>query len=110
MSWLLAACVPGLLMLATFGLQRLEAGITDDSVESAKQLTKLIDAAAPRPELPQRAISRRSDHDFPVVPPLRTAFRTVRGTIDGEPGLPTRRFAHANANPEFRETPHANRV
>ncbi|WP_304109646.1 hypothetical protein [Mycolicibacterium bacteremicum] len=31
MSWLLVCFIPGLLMLATFGLQRLEAGLVDDS-------------------------------------------------------------------------------
>ena len=109
-SWLLAACVPGLLMLATFGLERLESGFTDDSADSAKQLAKLIEAAAPRKELAQRASAHRPVPDFPRVPPLRTSFGTVGGRIDDEPGLPTRRHATANANPEFRATPHANRV
>ena len=109
-SWLLAACVPGLLMLATFGLERLEAGITDDSADSAKQLAKMIEAAAPRTELPQRAMTRRPEPIFPTVPPLRTRFQTAPDSIDDEPGLPTRHYATANANPQFRATPHANRV
>ena len=31
-SWLLVACVPGLLMLATFGLGRLEEALAHDTV------------------------------------------------------------------------------
>ena len=109
-SWLLAACVPGLLMLATFGLQRLEARLTDDSADSALQLAMLIEAAAPKKELHQRVAARRPDPVFPKVPPLRTSFGTVGATIADEPGLPTRQYATANANPQFRATPHANRV
>ncbi|CAN5707040.1 hypothetical protein BH09ACT8_BH09ACT8_44220 [soil metagenome] len=109
-SWLLAACVPGLLMLATFGLQRLEAGITDDAADSANPLATMLEAAAPRKELPRRAATRRPDPVFPRVPPLRTTCATVSDTIYDEPGLPTRHYVTANANPEFRATPHANRV
>jgi hypothetical protein len=97
-------------MLATFGLQRLEAGMTDSAADSTKELTKLIEAAAPQPDNAQRAITRRPEPVFPIVPPLRTVFDTAGGTIGDEPGLPTRRYASAAANPQFRATPHANRV
>jgi hypothetical protein len=30
MSWFVAACFPGLLMLSTYGLQRIESGMHDD--------------------------------------------------------------------------------
>jgi hypothetical protein len=109
-SWLLAASVPGLLMLATFGLQRLEARITDDTTDSADQLAKMIEAAAPRKELPQRVPARRPDPVYATVPSLRTAFGTVGSAIGDEPGLPTRQYVTANANPQFRATQHANRV
>ena len=89
-------------MLATFGLERLESGITDDT---NAEVAKLIEAAAPRPDVDRR-FTRRADPDFPSVPPLRTAF----STLDDEPGLPTRRYGRADANPQFRATPHANRV
>jgi hypothetical protein len=89
-------------MLATFGLERLESGITDDTTD---EVAKLIEAAAPRPDADRRFI-RRADPEFPSVPPLRTTFKA----LDDEPGLPTRRYGRADANPQFQATPHANRV
>ncbi len=97
-------------MLATFGLERLESGLTNESAESAKELAKLIEAATPSADSTGRPVPRLRNPDFPSVPPLRTTFGTVGVSIDDEPGLPTRRYAHANANPQFRATPHANRV
>ncbi|PRC48857.1 hypothetical protein C6A85_77700, partial [Mycobacterium sp. ITM-2017-0098] len=35
MSWLLVALIPGLLMLATFGLERVEAGLRRDTLSTA---------------------------------------------------------------------------
>jgi hypothetical protein len=93
-------------MLATFGLERLEAGITDDARDDAASLAKLIAAAAPRPELAARPLPRRFDPVFPTVPPLRTTYTA----LDDEPGLPTRCYRRADANPQFQATPHANRV
>jgi hypothetical protein len=98
-----------LLMLATFGLERLEAGITNKSADSAASpdyIAKFIEAAAPKPEPGKRVPVRRPAPDFPTVPPLRTTF----GTVDDEPGLPTRRYGRAEANPQFQAAPHANRV
>jgi hypothetical protein len=95
-------------MLATFGLERLEAGIIKDSADSPGSpdyIAKFIEAAAPRPE-PRK---RGPDPDLRIVPPLRTAFG-VGGTLDDEPGLPTRRSTRVEANPQFQATPHANRV
>jgi hypothetical protein len=99
-------------MLATFGLERLEAGITDnsaDSAGSADYIAKFIEAAAPRPALGKRVPVRRPDPDFLTVPPLRTALGAGR-RLDDEPGLPTRRYGRAEANPQFQAAPHANRV
>jgi hypothetical protein len=96
-------------MLATFGLERLEAGITADSADSADYITKFIEAAAPRPALGKRVPARRPDPVFPTVPPLRTAFG-AGSTLDDEAGLPTRRDGRAEANPQFQAAPHANRV
>jgi hypothetical protein len=96
-------------MLATFGLERLEAGITKntaDSPGSAEYIAKFIEAAAPTPEPGQRRPVLRSVPDFPTVPPLRTTYCT----LDDEPGLPTRHYGRAGANPQFQPTPHANRV
>ncbi|MDZ4268678.1 MAG: hypothetical protein U1D00_23825, partial [Mycobacterium sp.] len=35
MSWLLVALIPGLLMLATFGLERVESSLRRDSITAA---------------------------------------------------------------------------
>ncbi len=96
-------------MLATFGLERLEAEITNnpaDSAGSVDDIDRLIEAVTPRPELGKRPPARRPDPDFPTVPPLRTTF----DTLDDEPGLPTRHYGRADANPQFRAAPHANPV
>ena len=44
MSWLLAVFIPGLLMLATFGLQRLESNLDDDTV-SASDVAEFLEQA-----------------------------------------------------------------
>lgn len=44
MSWLLAAFIPALLMLATFGLQRLESSLDDDTV-SASDVADFLEQA-----------------------------------------------------------------
>jgi hypothetical protein len=97
---LLAASVPGLLMLATFGLQRLESGIcTFESRDGAELTRQPTIRPEPRPE-----------NDFPSFPSLRAAFEA----LDGEPGLPTRLSpsapVHMDGNPQFQATRHANRV
>jgi hypothetical protein len=43
-SWLLVAFIPGLLMLATFGLQRIEAGLDRDTV-SPTDVAEFLDQA-----------------------------------------------------------------
>jgi hypothetical protein len=103
-SWLLAASVPGLLMLATFGLQRLESGICPGNARDGAELTKqpaLRPAPTPAP---------RFESDFPSFPSLRAAFEA----LDGEPGLPTRLSPSARipveGNPQFQPTRHADRV
>ncbi|MCI4674390.1 hypothetical protein [Candidatus Mycolicibacterium alkanivorans] len=100
MTWLLAVCVPGLMMLTTFGLQRLESGLHTDRTAAdeavAEDLRRAEEArkqAPPRPGSDQpRAVEihRRLDVD--------------------EPGLPTRSYAHARPNPQFHRTRYANPV
>lgn len=80
MSWLLVAFVPGLLMLATFGLDRLEAGLRVDT-EPAAPADHLLDRVpAPRPAMQHTAV------------------------------LPTRIHASAGLNPQFPATRQPNRV
>ncbi|MBI3225022.1 MAG: hypothetical protein HYZ39_08185 [Mycolicibacterium cosmeticum] len=80
MSWLLVAFVPGLLMLATFGLDRLEASLREDT-------------APPRTEA--NLLDR-------VPPPRPLAFETA--------GLPTRVQPTTGLNPQFPATRQPNRV
>ncbi|KWX23271.1 MULTISPECIES: hypothetical protein [Mycolicibacterium] len=83
MSWLLVALIPGLLMLATFGLDRLEAGLA-------------------RERTPARGVQRR-----PQPPPA--VVQTLPADLDSD-RLPTLRYVEHTINPEFRATRHANRV
>ena len=78
-SWLLAACIPGLLMLSTFGLERLETGLhrgPGAAQEAATFLEQAVRAA--REEAQLRAAEtapKRPDTHF--------------GLLTEEPGLPT---------------------
>ena len=82
-SWLLVAFIPGLLMLATFGLERLEAGLERDGS---------VDRRSPRG-------SDLLDRTQPIrVAPLEYA------------GLPTRPATSQQSNPQFPATRQANRV
>ena len=110
MSWLLVALIPGLLMLATFGLERLEAGLRRDVV-SATDVAKFLEQAeaadvdtlardgmcSALDGLNQRLHERESTHN-------------ALSTTTPAPGLPTRLYVHHRSNPEFQPTRHANPV
>ncbi len=80
MAWLLVAFVPGLLMLATFGLDRLEAGLRSDAAPAKPKENLLDRAPAPRPVMEPAAV------------------------------LPTRIHASAGLNTQFPATRQPNRV
>jgi hypothetical protein len=93
---LLVALIPGLLMLATIGLGRLESRLTRDAVSVADvdeflQQARAADRPAPRP------VER-------VVP---IGIRT--GGPDAT-RLPTRVYVPQLANPQFQAPRHADRV
>ena len=48
MSWLLIALIPGLLMLATFGLDRVESSLRSDVI-STTNAAKFVDQASDLP-------------------------------------------------------------
>lgn len=99
MTWLLAVCVPGLLMLSTFGLQRLEEALQTDRTAHADVTEYLARAAKAAPaQAPTRA---ETEHRQAEVHSLLS---------DDEPGLPTHPFAHARPNTQFHRTQYANRV
>jgi hypothetical protein len=125
-SWLLAALVPGLLMLATLGLGRLERQLAQDSV-TASDVDEFLENADPvdvhtlaregMPEaldyLHRRQVQRSLDspprgrHARPddAAPPFP-------GDLDSydEAALPTQMHKHSRANPEVTGTRHVNRV
>ncbi|MGV0744192.1 hypothetical protein [Mycolicibacterium sp. XJ870] len=107
MSWLLVALIPGLLMLATFGLDRLEAGLTRE-----RPVTK----ARSWPRIPTMSYeSARVDGPDSLDDLQRRlrerhlAVETLAGGIESE-RLPTRCYDQHGINPEFQPTRHANRV
>ena len=81
MSWLVATCFPGLLMLVTYGLQRLES---------------IIGEAAP--------------WEAPDAPVRTTNFGPGLRLLAEEPGLPTRLCPSPEPTRLFQPTGYANRV
>ena len=97
-------------MLATFGLQRLESSLEDDTV-SASDVAEFLDQAEPvdvntlAREGMGRALDglhqRLGEQDWPLA--TRPVARDMAS-------LPNRLVMHHRANPEFQPTRHANRV
>jgi hypothetical protein len=107
---LLAAFIPALLMLATFGLQRLESSLSDDTVSAADVAEFLDQAEADDVDTLAREgmgsaldslHKRLGEQDWPL--PAAPAVREMSS-------LPNRLVMHHRANPEFQPTRHANRV
>jgi hypothetical protein len=113
-------------MLATFGLERLEAGLEKDTV-TASDVAEFLEQAEPidmrilaRDGMPealdclQRRIGRLSDESphrlvdaDPVTDPLLTGAII---SAPQYPGLPGRPHDHSQANRQFGPPQHANRV
>lgn len=110
MSWLLVVLIPGLLMLATFGLERLESGLDRDTV-SATDVAKFLEQAEADDvnTLARDGMSRALDA---MAQRLQERESTIGGFAAAKPtsGLPTRLYVHHRGNPEFQPTRHANRV
>jgi hypothetical protein len=117
MSWLVAVCFPGLLMVFTVGLQRLESMLHGDRPSAVDLVARLEGAArSARQRAAQRALAEfsaappspppsmspaPSPAPSPSLPPSRRFDPVLR--ID-EPGLPTR------PNPLFQPSGLGNRV
>ena len=97
MSWLLAACIPTMLMLSTYGLQRLESVMNGDRPSATQVVARLEQAArAARESAAHRALSELGGpHGSSRLDPL---------LLIDEPGLPTR------PNPKFQPSEIANPV
>ena len=126
MSWLLVAFIPGLLMLAAFGLARLEAGLENDTL-TARDVAEFLEQAEPRdvrtlardgmPEALDclhRRIGRITG-ESPYLPgpadPATDQFLAAT-FISGpkHPGLPRQWHQNSRANRQFGPPQHANRV
>ena len=110
MSWLLVALIPGLLMLATFGLERLESGLARDTVSATDVAEFLQQAKADDVNTLARdgmgraleGLHRRLQERDVTLETLPTRF--------ADSGLPTRLQPEHSSNPQFQPTPHAYRV
>ena len=110
MSWLLAAFIPGLLMLATFGLQRLESSLDDDTV-SASDVAEFLDQAEPGDvdTLAREGMGRALDGLHQRLGEREWSL-DARTAARDTASLPNRLYVHHRPNPEFQPTRHANRV
>ena len=103
MSWLLVALIPGLLMVVTFGLQRLESGLNRDTVSST-DVAKFFEHAEPADvsTLARDGMSRALDDLW--------RRQHAQDTAANSGCLPTRQYAHHGAKTEFQPTRHGDRV
>jgi hypothetical protein len=109
---LLVAFIPALLMLATFGLSRLEESLVDDAVSPADVVAALEKAKADcaRPAAPREEID---DYDLDgVYEPYEPFDGRYADSIPAESSsrLPARIYVHHRTNPEFQPTRQADRV
>jgi hypothetical protein len=126
-SWLFVALIPGLLMLATFGLGRLEAGLVDDTL-TASDVAEFLEQAEPvdvgtlaregMPEALNCLHRRRTERgaDEPTTRPGRVERAADPWSTAGysstaeEPRSSPPRHSHSRANRQFGQPRHANRV
>jgi hypothetical protein len=122
-SWLLVAFIPGLLMLATFGLQRLEAGLEDDTL-TATDVAEFLEQAKPidvrtlaREGMPEAldSLHRRINYETAPLPSsAEPATDQLSAAIfisaPDQPTSPGQRHQHSQANRQFAPREHANRV
>ena len=125
-SWLLVACVPGLLMLATLGLGRLERELSNDTV-TVTDVADFLEHAEPvdvhtlaREGMPEALdyLHRRQAQRIAELPPPSShpgsnhhaLFFAGDLSHAGEAGLPTRVQTHSPINPQFNGTRNVNRV
>ena len=112
-SWLLVACVPGLLMLAAFGLGRLErdlshgpvaAAAVDEFTESAGAMDMHTPAREGMPEALEHLHGRREQRrpQAPAAGARRAAPTYVADfSHTGEVVSPTPRHSDPRGNPQF---------
>jgi hypothetical protein len=125
-SWLLVACVPGLLMLAALGLGRLEKELAHDSVTTTDvdeflEYAEAVDvhtlAREGMPEALEYLHLRQAQRLTESPPPSSHTGRHRAESLfandvndPGTAGLPTRIHTHSRVNPQFKATRHVDRV
>jgi hypothetical protein len=105
-SWLLVVFVPGLLMLVTFGLQRLESGLNSHTV-TASDLSKPLARAGPDATVRLDGGGTPGASDAPRDRRANGVERYANShpaSARVEPELPTQ------VNPQVQPTRYANRV
>jgi hypothetical protein len=126
-SWLLVAFTPGLLMLATFGLARLEAGLEKDTV-TATDVAEFLKQAEPvdvrtlaRDGMPEaleclhRRIGGGGSDEAPYVPsrdesPTDQLLVAAIVSAANPAGPSGQRQQYSRSNRQFGPRHHANRV
>jgi hypothetical protein len=106
-SWLLVAFIPGLLMLATFGLGRLEASLDGDTVSPADVTAFLEQAKA---DCAKPAARTGQEETYPLSDDEYVHGYRARVFTDSARDLPVRVLTHSASNKEFQPTRHAFRV
>jgi hypothetical protein len=125
-SWLLVACVPGLLMLVAHGLGRLEGELArgpvtttdvDEFLEHAEGVDVHTLAREGMPEAMEYLHRRQARRQLDSPPDgahrePRHAAPIFAADFGGlyEPELPEPRHDHSGGNPEFKSTRYVNRV
>lgn len=104
------ALIPGLLMMATFALERLETSLSRDTVSSSDVAAFLEQAEADDVNtLARDGMSRAIDRQHRRL--HGQAYEQNDRMPGGDtPGLPTRVLVHSAINPEFQRTRQPNRV
>ena len=110
MSWLLVALIPGLLMMATFALERLESSLSRDTVSASDVAAFLQQAEADDVNtLARDGMSQAMDRQHRRLQG-QTPKQNGQIPITDSERLPTRVLIHSAANPEFQRTRQPNRV
>jgi hypothetical protein len=107
---LLVAAIPGLLMMATFALERLETSLSRDTVSASDVAAFLEQAEADDVNtLARDGMSRAMDSQHRRLQG-QGSKHDGRTTAADNAGLPSRVYVHSAMNPEFQRTRQPNRV
>jgi hypothetical protein len=110
-SWLLVACIPALLMLAAFGLERLESRLNRDTLK-ATDVAEFLERAQPsdvealaRDGMPEALDSFHRRRMERIEPSMEAVMEAANN-----PALHARMHGNHRSNLQFQRTQHADRV